>query len=88
MGENYFSEALSNFTSEFAYKKAIQHLHDIGYSVSEIAKRLDYPLSQERIAEVIGEYEREKESPKNGCTFVQDTDRFGRKSFRKIKKCP
>lgn len=86
MENSYFSEALSDFTSDFAYKKAIYHLHDIGCTVPEIAERLDYPLSQQRIAEVIAEYERKKNSPDDEYTFVQDTDAFGRKSFRRVKK--
>ncbi len=86
MEESYFSQALSNFTSDFAYKKAVWHLHDIGYSIPEIAGRLDYPLSQERIAKLIEEYERMKSGPEAEYTFVQDTDAYGRKSFRRVKR--
>lgn len=81
-----FSEALSNFTSDVAYRKAIEHLHELGLSVPEIEKRLDYPVSQQKIAEVVERCEREKNSPEAQYEFVQDVDAFGRKSFRRVKK--
>jgi len=89
MAENkYFQEALANFTADFAYAGAVKHLHDIGYSTEEIQKKLAYPVTQEKIQRVIDEYEASRQNPDAGYVFIQDTDRFGRKSFRRVKKEP
>ncbi len=87
MAENqYFKEALSNFTSEVAYAGAVRHLYDLGYSVEEIRKNLSYPASCEQIRRVIADYEEKKNNPEKDYDFVQDVDEYGRKSYRKVKK--
>lgn len=85
MENKYFAEALANFTSEVAYKKAVLHLHELGYSVPEIEKQLDYPVSQQKIADVIEKFEKEKNSSEARYTYVQDVNSFGRKSFRRVE---
>lgn len=84
MENRYFAEALADFISESAYKKAVLHLHQLGYSVPEIEKQLDYPVSRQRIAEVIEKYEKERDSDRQ-YTYVQDVNPFGRKSFRRVE---
>ena len=87
MEENtYFQKALANFTAEFAYVGAVKHLHDLGLAPEEIQKQLSYPVSLEQISRVIQEYEKEKANPEASVRFVQDTDQFGRKSFRMVRK--
>lgn len=86
MSENqYFREALSNFTSEVAFAGAVRHLHDLGYSVEKIRDNLAFPASVEQIRRVIEEYE-ERRNAQEDFAFVQDVDAYGRKSYRKVKK--
>ncbi|MBR4515435.1 MAG: hypothetical protein IKO61_11175 [Lachnospiraceae bacterium] len=51
-----FSAALSDFTHDVASGDAIRHLADHGYTVSQIAKRLDYPTPRERIIKTFTRY--------------------------------
>ena len=87
MAENTcFQKALANFTAEFAYVGAVKHLHDLGLPPEKIREQLSYPVSLEKIQQVIQEYEKEKANPEAAVCFVRDTDPFGRKSFRMVKK--
>jgi hypothetical protein len=56
MGEGYFEESLSNFTKDFAYGGAIRHLVDHGYSVEQIIKEFNYPISRESIEKIVAQY--------------------------------
>lgn len=82
----YFYNALSSFTADVAYVGAVRHLYDAGLGADEIQKRLTYPLSKEKIEKVIKEYETEKSKSASAYEFVQETDGYGRKSFRRIKR--
>ncbi len=82
----YFQQALSNFTTEYAYAGAVRHLHDLGYPPEKIKEQIGYPVSLEKIQKVIEDYETAQNSPEAGYEYVEDTDSFGRKSFRKVKK--
>lgn len=90
MDENrYFQKALGDFTYDVACGAAIRHLHDIGFSIEEIEDRLDYPVSRERIAQTIQKYEakrREDEIHGGATEFVQETNEYGRTTFRRVKK--
>lgn len=77
-----FTDALSNFTTEVAYKESIRRLYDSGKSIEEISSMLLYPVSKETIKKVIDEYEIKKSLPKT--KYVEDIDNFGRKTLRKI----
>ena len=79
---SYFSEALSSFTTEVAYKESIRRLYDKGLSVDEIIKNCIYPVNATIVNNVIQEYEQSKAKPKS--TYVEEYDEFGRKSFRKV----
>lgn len=82
----YFQAALENFAADVAYVKSIRHLYDLGLSVKEIQKQCTYPISIGKIEAVIEKYEKEKNSTQGCVTFVQDVDKYGRKSFRAVRK--
>ena len=87
MAENTcFQKALANFTAEFAYVGAVKHLHDLGMPPEKIREQLSYPVSLEKIQQVIRDYENDKANPEAAVDFVRDTDSFGRKSFRMVRK--
>ena len=81
---SYFTDALSNFTTEVAYKDAIHRLYDKGLSTEEIKSQCLYPVTDEIIAHVISDYEKTKSMPK--AEYVEDINKYGRKTFRKIIK--
>jgi len=82
----YFAEALSAFTADVAYVGAVRHLYDAGYDIADIQKKISFPVSKGSIEKVVQDYEAEKQNKEDAYTFVQDIDRYGRKSFRKVKK--
>lgn len=51
-----YKNALHNFITDFADGGAIRHLSSLGYSVSEIMGRLDYPLPRQTVAQKVWEY--------------------------------
>lgn len=92
--QEYFRQALSNFTFETASGGAIRHLADRGYTVGEIAKKLDFPTPLERIQDTVWKHLVDRgilllEEPGTGkkqeaYDFIAEYDRFGRKSFRRV----
>lgn len=92
--QEYFKQALSNFTFEIASGGAIRHLADHGYTVEEIAEKLDFPTPHERIQDTVWKHFLEKgvllfEEPGTGkkretYDFVTEYDEYGRKSFRRV----
>lgn len=79
---SYFTDALSSFTTEVAYKEAIRKLYKQGLSVEDIIDNCNYPVTESIVNKVIEEYENKKDEPKS--RFIEETDQYGRKSFRKI----
>ena len=73
---------------DMAARGAIRHLHDSGFSSSEIAGRLSFPLDISRIEKEIEEYESEKHSAASEYEFVKHTDPYGRSSFVRVKRNP
>ena len=59
--QGYFEESLSNFTKDFAYGGAIRHLLKRGYSVDQIIKEYNYPVSREFIEKQFNELKNSKE---------------------------
>ena len=57
--DEYFRDALTNFTRDFAYGGAIRHLVDRGYSVQNIIDEFHYPLSREVIEKIVNDYKKE-----------------------------
>ena len=87
-----FNKALSNFVHDVASGGAVRHLADSGYSISEIAAQLDYPLTKEKIAKVMWEHyintgkictEEPKETHEK-VSFVKEQDAYGKTTFRKV----
>lgn len=95
MAENeYFREALSNFTFEAAGGGAIRHLADLGCTMDEIEKQLLYPIPHKKVQKTVWEHLVKKrvillEEPGKGETpekaeYVKEYDRYGKASFRRI----
>ena len=53
MSNEYFKQALSDFTLDFASGGAIRVMADKGYTVRQIKERLDFPLSLEKVKEIV-----------------------------------
>ena len=89
-----FNKALSNFINDAAAGGAVRHLADLGYSISEISQKLDYPVSKEKIAGFMWEHFvntgkicLDKPKPTHEKqSFVKEQDAFGRISFRRVKE--
>ena len=89
-----FAKALHNFTMDAACGDAIRHLTDKGFTLSQIKDTLTFPAPEAHIASVM--YDRMVETRKIvtdvsvgtvlSDTFVEVQDRYGRKSFLKVKK--
>lgn len=60
----YFEKALSNFTRDFAYGGAIRHLVDRGYTVDQIIKEFQYPISRESIEKIVNQHLESKKERK------------------------
>ena len=92
MANEYFKEALHNFTSDYAYGSQIRALYDRGLSAHAIKERLDYPVPYESVYDYLREYLLKsqkivfdkKDIPANNSqpTFETEYDSYGRKSFR------
>lgn len=54
--QSYFQTALANFTFDVASGGAIRHLADLGYTVTQITKRLDFPTPYDRVQQTVWEY--------------------------------
>ena len=95
MQENrYFHKALSDFTHATARGGAIRHLTYLVYTVKQICERLDFPTPYERVQRDVWERLKENgvilsEEPGSGgrkekVNYIQERDRFGRTSFRRV----
>lgn len=82
----YFQQALSAMVTNTAYADAVRHLYNRGFSVEEIQKNLDYPVSLETINSVINEYKKKEASTENEYEYIERQDQFGRRSFVRVKK--
>lgn len=94
MGENaYFRNALAQFTHEAANGGAIRHLSDLGYSVKQIADRLDFPVPYEKLRNEVWErllgtgvilQGRPGGVKEEKAVYVREYDRYGKTSFRRV----
>ncbi|MCM1327477.1 MAG: hypothetical protein NC094_01280 [Bacteroidales bacterium] len=94
--QEYFKNAMSNFTFEVASGGAIRHLSDLGYTVSQIMKQMTFPTPYERVQKTVWEHfldtgvvrVEEPGSPKDcgreKVTYVRDYDKYGKPSFRRV----
>ena len=91
--QDYFKKALSNFAFEMASGGAIRYLTDEGYTVRQIAERLDFPTPVEKIQAavwarllengtlLIEEPGSRPKEPK--YTYIKEYNQNGRPSFRR-----
>ena len=94
MEGEYFKKALSNFTMDFAAGGQIKALADKGYTVSEIKSRLDFPLPEEAVRELVWKRLLETgtvllESPSDDTVtekvrYEKVQGAYGKTSFRKV----
>lgn len=92
--QDYFKNALANFTHEAASGGAIRHLTDLGYTVDQIASKLSFPTPRERVRKEVWERLLDTgvvllEEPGNGkrrekAVYVEEQDPYGRISFRRV----
>lgn len=91
---DYFKNALRDFTYEAANGGAIRHLTDLGYTVKQIAQQLAFPASYNKVQQTVWSHLINKriiltEEPGSGkllekSVFIQEHDKYGRASFRKV----
>lgn len=94
--QEYFQQALSNFMFDVASGGAIRHLADLGYTVEQIRKHLDFPTPYDRIQKTVWEHllqtgvlrlqEPGTAKRQEQYEFVTEYDEYGRKSFRRVIK--
>lgn len=92
--QEYFKQALSDFTFEAASNGAVRHLADRGYTAGQIVKMLDFPTPAWRVQKTVWEHflekgillleEPGKEIQKEKYEYVTDYDAYGRKSLRRV----
>ena len=95
--QDYFRNALSDFTYETASGGAIRHLADLGYTVRQICDRLTYPTPYERVRRTVWQHLIDTkvvltEEPGSGReqgkkTYTVAHNKYGRASFR-LEKTP
>lgn len=93
--QDYFRNALSDFTYEAASGGAIRHLADLGYTVRQICEELTYPTPYERVRRTVWQQLLNNavvltEEP--GCgrmpakaEYRVEHDKYGRTSFRMVR---
>ena len=95
MSENrLFNKALSDFMYDFAGGDEIRKLADDGFSVSQIKKELSFPISKDKIGQIMWEHfvkngkiclEEPKESGVIRKTkIIREQGEFGKVSFRQV----
>lgn len=62
--DDYFNEALQNFTRDMAYGGAVRHLVDRGYTVERIEKEFHYPVSHDALVKMVDDYKANPEKYK------------------------
>lgn len=90
--QEYFKNALSDFTYEAASGGAIRHLADLGYTVKQITENLTYPTPCERVRRtvwkhlidtgVILTWEPEKGGVQGKAAYMVEHGKYGKASFR------
>lgn len=94
--ESHFNKALSDFTYDMACGSSIRHMTDKGYTVKQIAERLDYPAPYAKIQKTVYSRLCEKgillskepdfSDAKTEVRYILERDRFGHSSFRKVSE--
>ena len=90
--QDFFRNALSDFTYEAASGGAIRHLTDLGYTVKQISDKLTYPTPYERVRMTAWQQLLDTQviltkEPGNGqvhgkAEYAVEHDKYGRTSYR------
>lgn len=90
--QDYFRNALSDFTFEAASGGAIRHLADLGYTVRQITEKLTYPTPYERVRGAVWKHLVDTQvvltqEPGSGrqsrkAAYTVEHDKYGKASFR------
>ena len=92
--QDYFRDALSDFTYEAASGGAIRHLTDLGFTTKQIAAKLTYPTPYERVRKTVWQQLIDtqvvltqepgsgKQLKKTAHQYKVVHDKYGRASFR------
>lgn len=90
--QDFFRNALSDFTFEAASGGAIRHLADLGYTVRQISEKLTYPTPYERVRGAVWQRLLDTkvvltQKPGSGkeqtkAEYTIEHDKYGRTSFR------
>lgn len=90
--QDFFRDALSDFTFEAASGGAIRHLADLGYTAKQISGQLTYPTPYERVRNTIWKRLLDTgviltKEPGSGtehakAEYKMERDKYGRTSFR------
>ncbi|MBE5902150.1 MAG: hypothetical protein E7280_09615 [Lachnospiraceae bacterium] len=95
MTKEFFNQTLSNFTHNVASGDAIRHLADKGYTVPEIAGKLDFPTPVERIRKTVWEHyqntgvirmEKPDAMPHVQVHYEKVQGSYGKTSFRRVEE--
>ena len=92
--QDYFKNAISNFTFETASGGAIRHMADLGHTIKQITQKLSFPTPYERVQRAVWEHLLDTgvlllEEPGSGksrerVSYVRDYDKYGKPSFRRV----
>lgn len=91
---SYFQTSLNNFINDFAAGDAIRKFADRGYSVREIMENLSFPLSKEKVAEIVWKHyidtgvicleKPDENATKRRVSYIKEYDKYGKSSFRQV----
>ncbi|MCR4596068.1 MAG: hypothetical protein K5673_04715 [Lachnospiraceae bacterium] len=93
MSNEHFNNALSGFIQDFAGGGAVRHMADMGLTVREIRDRLDYPLSESVVADIVWKHFTDTgvirstepdSSPIEKKSYIKEIDSYGRTTFRMV----
>lgn len=93
MDNTYFNKALADFTNDVAYGAAVRKLAGQGCTVKEIKAKIDYPVSDSKIAEMVWKYyidngiirlnKPEENTVTEKASYVLEYDAYGKPSYRR-----
>ena len=95
MSDKTFEKALSSFTQDFANGGAVRHLADEGLTVKEIRSRLDYPMSEAAVGDMVWKHfintgiiltDEPGTAPVENFRYIKEQDNFGRTTFRRVSE--
>lgn len=96
MANQYFNKALGNFIYDNASGGAIRHLFDLGFTVDEIAARLDYPTRVNKIREIVWDHmlitgvvsleDPALKDRSEKISYVEEYTKYGIKHFKRVSE--